>query len=62
MEPDNASVKRYAVFTYEALRQREKTLEVLHDAPAHLLQELSRQPDLKDLRQDARFQELIQKK
>jgi tetratricopeptide (TPR) repeat protein/predicted Ser/Thr protein kinase len=61
-EPENVSVKRYAVFTYEAIHQRGKTLEVLHDAPAHLLQELNRQPDLKDLRQDARFQELIQKK
>jgi tetratricopeptide (TPR) repeat protein len=61
-EPDNVLIKRYAIFTYERLREREKTLAVLRDAPASLLEELRRQPDLEDLRRDAGFQELLQEK
>ncbi|HLK62262.1 MAG TPA: tetratricopeptide repeat protein [Bryobacteraceae bacterium] len=60
MEPENAMVMRDAVLMYEVLRQREESLRVLRRAPRWLLTELSRQPDVKDLQQDSRFQELIQ--
>jgi hypothetical protein len=50
---------REAAIMYEVLGQREETLVVLQRAPRRLLEELSRQPDVKDLRQDPRFQELI---
>ena len=59
LEPENAIVMREAAIMYEVLGQREETLVVLQRAPRRLLEELSRQPDVKDLRQDPRFQELI---
>jgi serine/threonine protein kinase/tetratricopeptide (TPR) repeat protein len=59
-EPENAIVMREAVLMYEVLHQREEALQVLRRAPRGLLGELSRQPDVKGLQQDARFQELIQ--
>jgi serine/threonine protein kinase/Flp pilus assembly protein TadD len=45
--------------TYEALGQRDRTIEVLRDAPYVLLDRLSRHPDLADLRTDSRFQQLV---
>jgi tetratricopeptide (TPR) repeat protein len=59
-EPENTTVMREAVFMYEVLHQREESLRVMRRAPRWLLGELNRQPDLKDLQQDTRFQELIQ--
>jgi tetratricopeptide (TPR) repeat protein len=59
MEPENATIMRNAVLMYEVLHQREESLRVLRRAPRWLLGELSRQPDVKDLQQDSRFQELI---
>jgi tetratricopeptide (TPR) repeat protein len=59
LEPENAIVMREAAIMYEVLGQREETLLVLQRAPRRLLEELSRQPDVKELRQDPRFQELI---
>jgi len=53
---------RFAVLTYETLNQRDKALEVLASAPADLLSELNRQPDLAGLRQDSRFAELLRSK
>jgi tetratricopeptide (TPR) repeat protein len=61
MEPENAIVLREAVLTYEVLHQRDDTLRLLQTAPKHLLEELSRQPDVKDLQKDPRFQELLQR-
>ena len=58
-EPENAIVMREAVIMYEVLHQREEALQVLRRAPRGLLSELSRQPDVKGLQQDSRFQELI---
>ncbi len=58
IEPENAMVMRDAVLMYEVLHQREESLRVLQGAPRWLLAELSRQPDVKDLQQDSRFQEL----
>ena len=51
-----------AVLAYEALGQRGKTLELLAAAPWRFLQELTRQPDVKDLSKDPRFQQLLAKK
>lgn len=48
------------VQAYEALKQRDKSIEILQQAPRYLLDELARQPDLKELRQDRRFQQLFQ--
>jgi superkiller protein 3 len=60
-EPENAMVMREAVVMYEVLHRREEALRLLRRAPRWLLGELSRHPDVKDLQQDTRFQELIQK-
>jgi len=60
LEPENAIVMRDAVLMYEVLHRREESLRVLRRAPRWLLGELSRQPDVKGLQQDSRFQELIQ--
>ncbi len=51
---------REAAITYEALNKREDTLRLLRNAPRHLLEELSRQPDVKGLQNDPHFQELLQ--
>jgi adenylate cyclase len=59
MEPQNAEVRREAVILYEALGQREDSLRLLRDGPRDPLEELSRQPDVKDLQADPRFQELL---
>src|ERR1035438_6762125 len=58
MEPENAIVIREAVLMYEVLNQREQSLRVLRRAPLGVLGELSRQPDVKSLQQDSRFQEM----
>jgi tetratricopeptide (TPR) repeat protein len=60
MEPENAIVMRGAILMYEVLHQREESLRVLRHVPRWLLSELSRQPDVKSLQQDSRFQKLIQ--
>jgi tetratricopeptide (TPR) repeat protein len=61
IEPENAMVMRGAVITYEVLGQREETLRMLGNAPRYLLEELSHDPDVKDLQHDPRFLALIQK-
>jgi tetratricopeptide (TPR) repeat protein len=62
LEPDNPNVIQEAVLAYEALGQREKALEALNKAPARLMEELSRQPDLKELQRDPLFVELMKQK
>lgn len=59
MEPENPAVMREAAIAYEFLKEREKTLEILRNAPEPLIQELNHQPDVKELRQDPRFQKLL---
>jgi tetratricopeptide (TPR) repeat protein len=50
-----------AAETYEVLQQRSRAIELLQRAPRSLLEELGRVPDLVELRQDPRFQQLLQK-
>ena len=61
IEPENAMVMREAVITYEALHNRDTSLRLLANAPRPLLEELSHDPDVKDLQQDTRFVALLQK-
>jgi tetratricopeptide (TPR) repeat protein len=62
LEPENATVIRQAAIGYEALGRREKTLAALSHAPRRLLEELSSQPDMKELQRDQGFQALLQQK
>jgi tetratricopeptide (TPR) repeat protein len=55
-------VIRTAASTFEILGERDKTLQVLGNAPWRLLDDLNRQPDMKDLQRDPQFQELIRSK
>ena len=61
MEPENTQALRNAAITYEILGQRDKALAVLRPAPPFLLRELNRQPDVKDLCRDPRFQAMMPK-
>ncbi|HEV8146421.1 MAG TPA: tetratricopeptide repeat protein, partial [Bryobacteraceae bacterium] len=62
LDPENAGVMRESSIAYEFLRQREKTLAVLQNAPKYLLEDLNRQPDTGQLRKDSRFLDLLQRK
>ena len=62
MGAGSAAVTRDAVLVYESLGEREMTMKVLADAPLPLIEELSRQPDVRSLQQDTRFQELLRSK
>ncbi len=62
LEPDNPSVMQVAVEAYEILGQRDKAIEALINAPVRLLEELSHDPDTKELGRDPRFVELINKR
>jgi len=55
---DNSDTCLIAVLTYEALRHREDTLGLLTSSPA-VLPQLSRYPELADLRRDPRFVQLL---
>jgi tetratricopeptide (TPR) repeat protein/tRNA A-37 threonylcarbamoyl transferase component Bud32 len=59
MGPDHAEVMRDAALVFEALEEREKTLKMLGEAPFRLIDELSRMPEVKDLQQDPKFQQLL---
>jgi tetratricopeptide (TPR) repeat protein/TolB-like protein len=62
LEPENRSVMRDAAIAYETLRKRKEALGALRNAPKRLLEELSRQPDVKDLQKDAQFQAILRGK
>jgi tetratricopeptide (TPR) repeat protein len=62
LEPDNPTVIQVAVEAYENLGQREKALEALINAPLRLLEELSHDPDTKELIRDPRFVKLMNEK
>ena len=55
--PGNVMVRRMAATTFEALGMRREALDQIRAAPV-LISELSRQPDLADLRRDPRFIEM----
>lgn len=57
--PGDNNIKRRAVLTYEALHERDRSLAVLRTTTPEMLRELNSQPDLADLRQDPRFQQLV---
>ncbi len=58
--PLDGRVQRRACLTYEALGLRDKAIAVLQDAPRDLLGELSRHPDLEELRRDPSFVRLLE--
>jgi serine/threonine-protein kinase len=57
--PSDADTLWMAAVTYEALGRRNETLSVLASSPAGVLADLSRWPDVADLRQDSRFLTLL---
>jgi eukaryotic-like serine/threonine-protein kinase len=59
LSPGDADTRWMAAVTYEALGRRERTLEVLNASPSAVLADLSRWPDVADLRADGRFQQLL---
>jgi serine/threonine protein kinase/tetratricopeptide (TPR) repeat protein len=59
LSPGDNKVIREAVLTYEALGQRDQAIQVLSGATPELFQELDRQPDLAEFRQDIRFKQVV---
>lgn len=59
--PRTAVVCRTAALAYEALRERQKTLAVLEEAPYAVIHDLSQQPDTSDLCRDPRFIQLLKR-
>jgi tetratricopeptide (TPR) repeat protein len=59
LSPGDSDVRRMAVKTYEALGERERSLEVLAASPREVLADVSRYPDLADLSSDSRFKKLM---
>ena len=59
LSPDDDRVIRRAVLTYEMLGERDRAIQALSQATPQLLDDLNRQPDLPEFRQDVRFQELV---
>jgi tetratricopeptide (TPR) repeat protein len=59
LAPGDNKVIRKAVLTYEALGLRDRAIQVLSGAAPELFQELDRQPDLADFRQDIRFKQVV---
>ena len=57
--PDDSKVLRRAILTYEALGQRDRALDLAAIAPASLLRELDRHPDLADFRLNSRFRQVL---
>jgi tetratricopeptide (TPR) repeat protein len=53
------NVRWMVALTYEALGQHDRTLAIIKDAPASVLDRLNRFPDLAELRADSRFQQLL---
>jgi serine/threonine protein kinase/tetratricopeptide (TPR) repeat protein len=57
--PHDVDTLWMAAMTYEALGQHEDTLSVLSQTPYEVLADISRYPDMADLRRNPRFQELL---
>ncbi len=60
--PEDSDVVLVSVLTYEALGKRENALQALAKTKPDRLMAIERHPDLADLRQDHRYQELITKR
>jgi len=60
---ENPTVHYRAVLTYEQLGQREKALEALSEAlrVGYSLEQISKDPELVDLRQDVRYHRVLLK-
>jgi eukaryotic-like serine/threonine-protein kinase len=59
LTPGDVGVPWMVALTYEALGERERTLALIRDGPDWLLSRLNRFPDLADLQNDSRFQQMI---
>jgi eukaryotic-like serine/threonine-protein kinase len=59
LSPNDGDARWMAAITYEALGQRDKSLAILSTSPAGVLADVSRWPDVADLRADPRFIELL---
>ncbi len=57
--PDDADTRFVVAETYEVLGQRDAAIRVLSGSPAGVVADLSRWPEMADLRKDARFVELL---
>jgi serine/threonine-protein kinase len=57
--PNEADTRWMAAITYEALGRRNDTLSVLATSPRGVIADLSRWPDVADLRKDSRFLQLL---
>ena len=57
--PKHTDVLWIAAITYEALQQRNETLSVVANFPAGLIADLNRWPDVAELRENSRFQQLV---
>jgi tetratricopeptide (TPR) repeat protein len=55
----DSEVQWMAALTYEALHHRDDTLRLLATVPTAVLRQLSRYPDMAELRQDGRFIDLL---
>jgi eukaryotic-like serine/threonine-protein kinase len=59
LSPADADVHWMAAATYEALGRRKDTLAVLNTSPSEVIADVSRWPDMADLRRDSRFLHLL---
>ena len=59
LSPEDANPRDVAVDVYETLGKRDDTLATLRASPDSVLLEVARWPDLADLHQDPRFQQLV---
>ena len=59
LSPEDANARDMAVDVYEALAGREDTLAILRASPDAVIFDAIRWPDLADLHQDSRFQQLL---
>jgi serine/threonine-protein kinase len=61
LSPNDADARWMAAVTYEALGQRDNAINVASGSPCGVLADLSRWPDVADLRSDPRFLQLLGK-
>jgi serine/threonine-protein kinase len=62
LAPNDTHMLSVAAETYEALNDRDATIQLLSDVPSGVLADLGRLPDLADLQKDVRFQQLLTSK